>query len=251
MTLTARQPQRPDPARRGKGRAALTGLLVVLVAVFAALGVWQVERREWKHALVAAVDSRIHAEPAAAPGPDRWAAISAESDAYRRVRVTGHFLHEQATLVRAVSDLGSGYWVMTPFDTGSQTVLVNRGFITPEQRGAARREPEGRLTVTGLLRITEPDGGFLRSNDPKAGNWYSRDVAAIAATRGLSDTAPYFIDADAALNAPGAPVGGLTVVRFPDNHAAYALTWFAMALLCAYAAWRIVPGSRRSREAFA
>jgi len=40
----------------------------------------------------------------------------------------------------------------------------------------------GPATVTGLLRITEPHGGFLRHNDP-AGTMVSRDVQAIAAAR--------------------------------------------------------------------
>ncbi|MFT3966952.1 MAG: SURF1 family cytochrome oxidase biogenesis protein, partial [Sphingobium sp.] len=87
--------------------------------------------------------------------------------------------------------------------------------------------------------VTEPGGGFLRANDPAGDNWYSRDVAAIAAKRGLARVAPYFIDADASLNGDGRPVGGLTVIRFSDNHMVYALTWFGMALLCLYGLWRL------------
>ncbi len=65
-------------------------------------------------------------------------------------------------------------------------------------------------------------------------------MQAIAAARGLSDVAPYFVDADAA---PGAaaptagPVGGLTVIAFPNNHLVYALTWYGLALMVAGAAW--------------
>ena len=56
-------------------------------------------------------------------------------------------------------------------------------------------------------------------------------LEAIARARGLADVAPYFIDADAASD-PGAwPRGGLTVIRFPNSHLVYALTWFGMALL--------------------
>ena len=85
--------------------------------------------------------------------------------------------------------------------------------------------------MTGLLRVTEPNGGFLRANDPASNRWSSRDVEAIARARGLADVAPYFIDADAASD-PGAwPRGGLTVIRFPNSHLVYALTWFGMALL--------------------
>lgn len=228
MTSQARRP----------ARVAMTLLLLVLAAGFVALGIWQVERRAWKHSLVAAVDARAHAAPVAAPGPRLWPAISADTDAYRRVVVEGRFRPGHQVLVRAVSDLGSGYWVLAPLDTGRFTVLINRGFITPEQKGRTP-EPATPVRVTGLLRITEPGGGFLRSNDPATGNWYSRDVAAIAHARRIGSVAPYFIDADASADMAGQPVGGLTVIRFSDNHMVYALTWFGMALLCLWGLWRL------------
>ena len=53
-------------------------------------------------------------------------------------------------------------------------------------------------TVIGLLRISESRGAFLRHNDAATNHWYSRDVQAIAAARGLTHVAPYFIDAEAA-----------------------------------------------------
>ena len=81
--------------------------------------------------------------------------------------------------------------------------------------------------------MTEPKGAFLRSNNPAEDRWYSRDVAAIAKARGLSSVAPYFIDADASPNPGGLPVGGLTVISFPNTHLIYAITWFALAGLVA------------------
>lgn len=216
----------------------MTIVLAMLACGFVALGLWQVERRAWKHALIEAVETRAHAAPVEAP------AVAGDKDAYRRVTATGHFLQDKRTLVLAVTARGSGYWAMVPLDTGRLVLLVNRGFVAQDARGKASREPEGLVTVTGLIRLTEPGGGFLRSNDPQADRWYSRDVAAIAAARGLRDAAPYFIDADATANRPGEPVGGLTVLRFSDNHLSYALTWFAMAALCLLGLWRV----RRSGE---
>ncbi len=244
MSIAARKPRRAWLA------GGLAGGLVALAALLVALGVWQVERRAWKHALIAAVDARVHAAPVAAPGPAAWRSLSAERDAYRRVRLKGHFLQNRETLVRAVSDFGAGYWVMSPFDTGSFTVLVNRGFIAQSRRNTSPPPPAGEITVTGLLRISEPGGGFLRHNDPATDNWYSRDVAAMARARGI-EAAPYFIDADAALNRRDAPVGGLTVVQFTDSHAVYALTWFAMALLSLGGAWQVVRSGRGRVEASA
>ena len=90
--------------------------------------------------------------------------------------------------------------------------------------------------MTGLLRMSEPGGAFLRSNDPAADRWFSRDVAAIAASRGLDKVAPYFIDAERAPGESGLPVGGLTVIAFSNNHLVYALTWGALALMAAVGA---------------
>lgn len=223
-------------------RAAFVATALIVAAVLAALGIWQVERRAWKHELVAAVDARIHAPPVAAPGPGRWPTINAKVDAYRRVSATGRFLHDRETLVQAVTERGAGYWVLTPLETPDFTLLVNRGFVPKDRKATAARatgNPPGEVEVTGLLRVTEPGGAFLRTNDPAANRWYSRDVAAIAKARGLGETAPYFVDADGAPNRGGYPVGGLTIVRFPDNHLVYALTWFALCALSLFFAWRL------------
>ncbi|MDP9045312.1 MAG: SURF1 family protein [Pseudomonadota bacterium] len=218
-------------------------LAVTLVLAFAALGTWQLERRTWKLGLIARVEQRVHAPAAEAPNPEAWPRLAAENAEYRRLRVRGQFLDAGDTLVQAVSDLGAGYWVLTPLRTDDgRLVLVNRGFVPPEARGAVA-PVGGPVTVTGLLRLTEPRGGFLRTNDPVAGRWYSRDVAAIAAAHGLRDVAPYFIDAqqiDGAARPGTLPVPGLTVVAFHNNHLVYALTWYTLALMVACASWRLM-----------
>lgn len=251
-----------ETAPRGGGVARAPRSLLVLsffavlavlgIAGLTALGVWQLERRIWKLDLIEQVETRVHAAPAPMPGPAAWPQINASDDAYRRITVTGRFLHDRETLVQAVTDYGRGYWVLTPLRTADgSVVLVNRGFVPPEQRDPATRAA-GQLgaetTVTGLLRITEPKGAFLRSNDPQAGLWYSRDVAAIAQARDLAAVAPFFIDVDAASNPAGTPRGGLTVISFNNNHLLYAVTWFALALMLAAATVFVAYDAWRSRQ---
>lgn len=210
-------------------------MLLGLFVGFVALGVWQIERLAWKTELIAQVDARVHAAPTPAPGPAQWASITRQNDQYRRVVLKGTYRHDRETLVQAVTEAGGGFWVMTPLaDERGFTVLVNRGFVPPGRKAPAARadgQTQGPQTVVGLLRITEPKGGFLRANDAAGDLWRSRDVSAIAARRGLGDVAPYFVDADATPNPGGWPLGGLTVIRFPNSHLVYALTWFGMALL--------------------
>ncbi|MGC4251338.1 MAG: SURF1 family protein [Sphingobium sp.] len=236
---------RPRAFARG---AAVAVLLLLLAAAFIDLGIWQIERRAWKHELIASVEARVHRPPVDAPGPAEWPRITPEHDAYTHVRLAGRYLPESDTRVRAVTDLGAGYWVMSPLDTGRFIVLINRGFVPQGVKPAP--VPEGQVAVTGLLRTTEPHGGFLRANDPERENWYSRDVAAIASARNLRHAAPYFIDAAATSGNGGYPVGGLTVVRFSDNHLVYALTWFALAALSLVGVWRLAARSAHSDTGF-
>ncbi|MGU3539391.1 SURF1 family protein [Methylobacterium sp. A54F] len=219
------------PPRRAAA-LALAGACLLAACAFLALGIWQVERRAWKLDLIARVEARIHAPAAPAPPPAEWTRIKAAQDPYRHVAAAGTYLRDADTLVQAVTELGAGFWVLTPLrDTRGFTLLINRGFVPAERRDPAAREPPaGEVSVTGLLRLTEPGGAFLRANDPGAGRWYSRDVAAIAAARGLPEAAPYFVDADAT-PAGALPVGGLTIVAFRNDHLVYALTWFALAAM--------------------
>jgi surfeit locus 1 family protein len=208
-------------------------LVLAGIVLLTSLGVWQLQRREWKHDLIARVEQRVHAPTVAAPDPARF---DGRADEYRRVSLRGRFLNERETLVQAVTRLGGGFWLMTPLRTERGfTVLVNRGFVRSEQRRSRDwLRVDGEVTVTGLLRLSEPGGGFLRDNLPAEDRWYSRDVAEIARARRLGEVAPYFLDEDLRGEIDGkGPVGGLTVVKFNDNHLQYALTWFALALLLA------------------
>jgi len=247
-----------DTSRNPRSKATLVILGLLAVAIFAglcALGTWQVHRLAWERALIAQVDQRAHAPATPAPGKNEWAQLTQDNAEYRHVTASGTYHFDKQTLVQAATELGSGYWVMTPLQLADGgTVLVNRGFVLPAWRkdAANSAQPPAPGQVTGLLRMGEPASGFLRNNDPAANLWYSRDLPGIAAARGLADVAPYFIDADAA-SSPGKdpakdPVGGLTMINFPNNHLTYAITWYALALMVIVGVVIFVREEKRARR---
>lgn len=228
------------------------GLLLAACVGFVLLGNWQIHRLAWKLALIHEVTTRVHATPVSAPGPSDWPCIRAGHLQYLHVRLEGRYLPDRQTLVHGSSEEGYGYWVMTPMATGQGfIVMVNRGYVpgnlprTPAFRQADA--PAGPVRITGLLRFSEPGGGFLRRNRPEAGQWYSRDVAAMARSDGLpSDrVAPYFVDADAG-PAGSQPVSGLTQIHFYNHHLQYAITWYAMALGALLGAAIVIRQERRN-----
>ena len=199
--MTTAQGAIPATPRSTRTRRAVALCAALLCAVFCALGAWQLQRLQWKNALIAQVDQRVNAAPVA-PSPAAWASLSGHNDNYRHLRLEGRFLDHLSVQVQAVTELGAGHWVLTPFigrSDGSDSdavVLVNRGFI-PQGATPVNAGPDP-VSITGLLRMSEPGGGFLRDNDPARQRWYSRDVAAIGAARGLARVVPWFLDQDAA-----------------------------------------------------
>lgn len=237
------------PGRRPVLLAVFAAALAVAFVGFLSLGTWQVQRMGWKQALIARVEARVHAAPATPPARADWPLIDEERDGYRRVRVTGRFLPALETRTQAVTALGPGSWVLTPLRTdGGDYVLVNRGFVPSQATTSAA--PTGPVEIVGLLRISEPKGGFLRSNDPAHARWYSRDVAAIARARKLpaNAVAPYFVDAERGPSSQAWPRGGMTVVAFRDHHLSYALTWFGLAALTLVAGYFLFASERRLRQ---
>ena len=257
--------------RRWLPRLLLAGAALVILLGFLALGTWQLQRREWKLALIERVELRVRAPPmslveafpapaaalgagaggASAPARQDWGAIDRQDLEYRHVQVAGRLLPGLSTWVEASTKLGPGYWLITPLklDDG-RVILLNRGFVVNRAQPVASDEI---VHPSGLLRLSEPGGRLLRPNEPTANRWYSRDVQAIAQARGLARVAPFFIDVDAqaaaATGGPGRqdagaaePVGGLTVISFPNNHLVYALTWYALALMMAAAVWLLMRG---------
>ena len=219
-------------------------LLVILACiVFILLGNWQLRRLQWKTELIERVETRIHAVPVAAPLQLHASNISKQKHEYLRVKVKGQFLHQQETLVQTTTEIGSGYWVMTPLVSGDSTILINRGFVPEEFKQTGKREDGlvlGEQTVIGLLRLTEPEGQLFRNNEPAEGRWYSRDVEAIAKTKSLKQVAPFFIDAEKTDLSAELPIAGMTRIQFRNTHLIYALTWYGLALLLFFMSYRAI-----------
>ena len=250
----------PTRSRSTFMKAVLAIAGIALFISFISLGTWQVQRRAWKLDLIERTEQRVHAQPMPIPGPAQWGEVSRETHEYQAVITQGQWMLGRSVLTQAVTDLGAGFWMLTPLQQADGTqVLVNRGFVPTEQRKAiaaqiAAASPEAagdKVSVTGLIRLTEPGGGFMRENAPAEDRWHSRDVFAIVQAKDLRAAAPFFIDQ----GIPGTPVAegtwprpGMTVIKFSNTHAVYALTWYGLAAMVLVAAWLVIRHDRRNKR---
>ncbi|GAA4657900.1 SURF1 family protein [Bartonella pachyuromydis] len=221
-------------------------LCVCFFLLFSALGVWQIQRLNWKTNLIASANQRVHLPPIKAPSQNQWSHITFEKDEYQPVVITGQFLTDKNIFVIAIAQDTTGYWVLTPLQTADNSLtFINRGFIPMDARHDFQNSEQSQTnapphqnsvtqtkqtTIIGLLRMSERNGFFPRKNNPDKNLWYTRELPAMAEKLGLSTVAPYFIDAGEKTAMQGAlPIAGLTVVQFSNNHLVYAITWFTLA----------------------
>lgn len=220
---------------RFKPYPGVTIASLTLFVILCGLGTWQLERLQWKLALIEMVNRNL-----AAPPLSLDQALAGETQ-YRRVTVTGRFDHAREAYVFTTSAGGEAvYHVLTPFVTGDGRVLmIDRGAVPESRRDPATRaagNPQSETSVTGVWRRPDGPGAFTPAPDRVRRIWYARDLAAIAAADGIRLAAPVVIDADATPNPGGWPRGGQTVVEFRNQHLSYAVTWFGLAI-CLLGVW--------------
>jgi len=210
------------------------GLTIACALLFAALcglGIWQLERLQWKLALIARVNSHMAAAPLLL---SQIMTLQADEAQYRRVSLKGRFDHAREAYVFTTDEGAAVYHVLTPFTTDDgKVVMVDRGEVPKEKLDPATRlagNVAGKVQVTGVWRVPDAPGAFTPPPDPGKRIWYARDLAGIAAADHLVLAAPVVVEADAAANPGGWPKGGRTVVSFRNQHLSYAVTWFGLAL---------------------
>ena len=224
----------------GSGRGATVLLILLALAAFAVLvglGTWQVQRLHWKEGLIATIDERIASAPL--PLAQVEARLNDDGDVeYRPVTVSGVFRHEGERHFFATHKGNTGYFVFTPLELDDgRFVLVNRGFVPFDRKDPATRaegQVEGVRDVTGLARgpVSQKPNALVPDNDPASNVFYWKDLDAMAASAGVGTRDDYlglFVDADAAPNPGGLPVGGVTLVDLPNSHLQYAVTWYGLA----------------------
>jgi surfeit locus 1 family protein len=241
-----------------RGLLGFTALMLAAFVVLIGLGLWQLQRLEWKEGLIAKIEARTKAPPIGLQDATAMAGRG-EDPSYYRVRVSGRFDHAKERYLFAISKEGSAGWhVIAPLATeDGETVLIDRGFVPDNLRAPALRakgEVEGVVAVTGIVRLPDRQDRFTPDNEPEANRWFWRDKDALARSMFPGESvrvAPFFLEAEKGEAPGGWPEGGQTRLDLPNNHLQYAITWFllAAALLGVYGAyvWKAKEGGRRAK----
>ncbi len=226
-------------------RRILVPLIFGLVgcAILISLGIWQLRRLEWKQAMLAQIEARIHDAPIPLP------ATAGPEAKYTPVTVTGT-TGDELLVLSGQKGIGAGYEVISALTTDDgRRVLLDRGFF-PEPQGQYGwdvRHPPTRLSVTGHLHWPQETGSATPPPDPKRNLWFARDVPAMAA---VLQTEPILVVAARIEgDTQGVTPQPISITGIPNDHLGYAIQWFALAAvwagMTAFFIWRI---TRRTNQ---
>ncbi len=242
-----------------RGVAGLGIFTLLMVALLAGLGIWQLQRRAEKHALIARLTERLAAPPEALPPPAHWNGLTPARDEFRRVRFSATMeprpdamVYSSGSAVRADIS-GPGTWAFMPARLpGGETIAINAGFVqntmqdrAQQDRAVTRLVTGAPVTWTGYIRFPESSGALTPPANPAKRLWFTRDTNVMARTLGWGAVAPFYIDLETPVPEGGIPKPGPLDVHLKDDHLQYAITWFGLAgaVLIAFGIW--VFGQRR------
>lgn len=224
-------------------RWILTTILVIAaMGVMVRLGIWQLDRLEWRRAFNARVITQLNAEQLD---------LNAEQPAetlydmeYRSVTVSGMYDYSAEVLLRnQVWENKLGFHVLTPLriEGSDWVVLVDRGWIPFEDSTAevrAKYQEPGRVTLRGMIRRGQekPDFGgvpdpTLAPGETRLEAWNVANLARIQTESGLK-LLPVYIQ-----QAPDPAWSRLPYRSLPEieisegSHLGYALEWFSFAAI--------------------
>ncbi len=236
-----------------RGGAGFVVFTFVMVALFTGLGVWQLQRRLEKHALIAALTERLATAPVPLPEVAQWPKLDPARDEFRRVAFTATYARAPDAMVYSAGSAvrgdiaGPGTWAFLPARIASgETVAINTGFVenTMQQREVEDRAVAKLVTgqpvmLTGYLRFPERPGLLTPAENRDKRLWFVRDTGAMASALGWGNVAPFYIDLETPVPANGVPKPGPLAVHLRDEHMQYAITWFSLAVVVviAFVVW--------------
>jgi cytochrome oxidase assembly protein ShyY1 len=236
-----------------RGIAGLGIFTLLTLALLIGLGVWQLQRRAEKHALIAQLTERLAAAPGAMPSAAQWSALTPGRDEFRRVRFSATYESRPDAMVyssgSAIRDdiSGPGTWAFLPArlpDGG--TIVINTGFVqntmqdrAQQDRAVTRLITGAPVTLTGYIRFPESAGALTPQENVARRLWFTRDHLVMATALDWGEVAPFYIDLETPVQENGIPKPGPLEVHLKDDHLQYAITWFGLAgaVLIAFGVW--------------
>ena len=189
------------------------------VVVLCSLGTWQLQRLEWKTAILTNIEQRISADPTELIPP-----LIQEKDQYRSVVLTGDIQAQEIHVLTSLKNIGPGFLIISPLELpDGKLIMVDRGFVPEKEKNLIRSI--GRAKIIGNLLWPNEIDSFIPAPNMQKNIWFGRDLTKMAEYLGTDPILVVVRNMDPV----GKPLPQRVGVQLSNNHLNYSITWFSLA----------------------
>tara|TARA_Y100000385_G_scaffold122666_1_gene127515 strand:+ start:23 stop:676 length:654 start_codon:yes stop_codon:yes gene_type:complete len=202
-----------------KNKFLFSVFVYFIILVLLSLGSWQLYRLNWKLNLISEIENSLKNDPAELSKSDK--------KNYLRIKTSGQIDFDKQIYLYNLNKSGKpGFEVINPILIGNENYLINRGWISFDQKDQSEINFVNEDKIIGTLKLQTKASTFKPENDIEKNYWFTlnRDDVFKYTGKNFSNFIIY-------LNGDyKTPEPKVITANISNNHKKYAITWFSMAI---------------------
>ncbi len=176
-------------------------------------------RLSWKLDLINQIENSLKIDPVELQ--------NVEKKNYLRIKTSGQIDFEKQIYLYNLNETGKpGFEVINPIKVGNEDYLINRGWISFEQKNKPEINVVDQKNIIGTLMLQSKSSSFKPKNEVDKNYWFTLDREDILKFTG-KNFSKYIIYLNGNYENPRPRV---ITAKISNNHKKYAITWFSMAI---------------------
>ena len=202
-----------------KNKFLFSVFVYFIILVLLSLGSWQLYRLNWKLNLISEIENSLKNDPVELSKSDK--------KNYLRIKTSGQIDFDKQIYLYNLNKSGKpGFEVINPILIGNENYLINRGWISFDQKDQSEINFVNEDKIIGTLKLQTKASTFKPENDIEKNYWFTlnRDDVFKYTGKNFSNFIIY-------LNGDyKTPEPKVITANISNNHKKYAITWFSMAI---------------------
>ncbi|MDC0988507.1 SURF1 family protein [Candidatus Pelagibacter sp.] len=202
-----------------KNKFLFSVFVYFIILVLLSLGSWQLYRLNWKLNLISEIENSLKNDPVELSKSDK--------KNYLRIKTSGQIDFDKQIYLYNLNKSGKpGFEVINPILIGNENYLINRGWISFDQKDQSEINFVNEDKIIGTLKLQTKASTFKPENDIEKNYWFTlnRDDVFKYTGKNFSNFIIY-------LNGDyKTPKPKIITANISNNHKKYAITWFSMAI---------------------
>jgi len=202
-----------------KNKFLFSVFVYFIILVLLSLGSWQLYRLNWKLNLISEIENSLKNDPVEL--------LKSNKKNYLKIKTSGQINFDKQIYLYNLNKSGKpGFEVINPILIGNENYLINRGWISFDQKNQSEINFVNEDKIIGTLKLQTKASTFKPENDIENNYWFTLNRDDIFKYTG-KNFSNFIIYLNGDYKTPEPKV---ITANISNNHKKYAITWFSMAI---------------------